>query len=106
LFCLQHKNNTFLFYTQNKNHAFSFYRQNNNSLTEQFIRWKSKTGHPGNSAACIFTVILTSLRGQWFFMPENQVCLTTRRFLPLYFAGAFAKFGLDDKMEVGDDLSL
>jgi len=27
-------------------------------------------------------------------------------FLPLYFAGAFAQFGLDDKMELFDDLSL
>jgi hypothetical protein len=27
-------------------------------------------------------------------------------FFPLYFAGAFAQFGMDDKMELFDDLSL
>jgi hypothetical protein len=27
-------------------------------------------------------------------------------FLPLYFAGAFAQFGIDDKLERFDDLSL
>jgi hypothetical protein len=27
-------------------------------------------------------------------------------FLPLYFAGAFAQFGMDDKMELFDDLRL
>lgn len=27
-------------------------------------------------------------------------------FLPLYFTGTFAQFGIDDKMELFDDLSL